>query len=138
MAELKTKVNDADVNAFIQAVENVRRREDAFTLLEMMNRITGEAPKMWGDTMVGYGSYHYVYSSGQTGDWMRMGFSPRKANLSIYILDGYAGPEPLLEKLGKHKTGVGCLYVNKLADIDLSILEQLIQIAWNRPIMNDE
>ena len=130
--ELKTKQNDMDVKTFLASVEHPVRREDGHVLYDMMGEITGETPRMWGDSLVGYGTYHYKSSSGQEGDWPLIGFSPRKANLSLYVLNAYGEPEPLLEKLGKHKKGVGCLYINKLADVDLEVLRQLIKNAWER------
>ncbi len=129
--ELKTKQTDADPKAFVLSVTHPVRKEDALLLLEMMREISGEEPRMWGDSIIGYGIRHYTYKSGQEGDWMRIGFSPRKTNLSLYVLDSYGEPEPLLQQLGKHKTGVGCLYVNKLADVNLDILQDIIRKAWN-------
>ncbi len=129
MSDLKTRPNDASVEAFIDAVDHPRRREDARTLLELMQRVTGEKPVMWGPSIVGYGSYHYRYASGQEGDWPIAGFSPRKQNLSIYIMPGFEKYEGLLSRLGKHKTGKSCLYVNKLADVDMEVLEALVRAA---------
>ncbi|MGX8797766.1 DUF1801 domain-containing protein [Fusibacter sp. JL298sf-3] len=131
MAELKTQVNDADVLAFLNAVENDRRRTDGLALYNMMKAITGLEPKMWGDSIVGYGSYHYTSTrSKQAGDWPAIGFSPRKASLSLYIMNGFSNYEPLLKKLGKHKLGKGCLYINKLDDVDLNVLKTLVQDAF--------
>ena len=127
MAELKTRPNDADVEAFLNAVENDRRREDAFEVLALMKRVTGEEPIMWGGSIVGFGSYHYKYASGQEGDWPVAGFSPRKQALTLYVLSDFARQDELLAKLGKHKTGKSCLYINKLADVDLEVLEELVQ-----------
>ena len=129
MSELKTQVTDASVEAFLEAVESSRRREDAFTLLDIFREVTGEEPKMWGDSIVGFGSYHYVYKSGRTGDWMRTGFSPRKQNLSIYIMPGFRKFERLLHRLGKHKLGRSCLYINKLSDVDEQVLRALIEAS---------
>ena len=129
MSELKTQVTDASVEAFLEAVESSRRREDAFTLLDIFREVTGEEPKMWGDSIVGFGSYHYVYKSGRTGDWMRTGFSPRKQNLSIYIMPGFRKFERLLNRLGKHKLGRSCLYINKLSDVDEQVLRALIEAS---------
>ena len=129
MSDLKTRPTDASVEAFIDAVDHPRRREDARTLLELMQRVTGEKPVMWGPSIVGYGSYHYRYASGQEGDWPIAGFSPRKQNLSIYIMPGFEKYEGLLSRLGKHKTGKSCLYVNKLADVDMEVLEALVRAA---------
>jgi len=129
MSDLKTRPTDASVEAFIDAVEHPRRREDARTLLELMHRVTGEEPVMWGPSIVGYGSYHYRYASGQEADWPVVGFSPRKQNLSIYIMTGFEASDELLSRLGKHKTGKSCLYVNKLADVDLDVLESLVRAS---------
>ena len=127
MSTLKTQQNDADVEGFLAAVENDRRREDSFTVLELMKRITGEKPKMWGTSIVGFGSYHYRYASGREGDWPRIGFSPRKQSLTIYVMPGFSTYDELLSRLGKHRTGKSCLYVNKLADVDMDVLAQLIR-----------
>ncbi len=129
MSDLKTRPTGASVEAFIDAVEHPRRREDARTLLELMHRVTGEEPVMWGPSIVGYGSYHYRYASGQEADWPVVGFSPRKQNLSIYIMTGFEASDALLSRLGKHKTGKSCLYVNKLADVDLKVLETLVRAS---------
>ncbi len=127
MAELKTKKNDASVEGFLTGVENERRREDSFVVLEMMKRVTGEEPTMWGTSIVGFGSYHYRYASGREGDWPRIGFSPRKQSLTLYVMPGFSNYDDLLSRLGKHRTGKSCLYVNKLADVDMDVLEQLIR-----------
>ncbi len=129
MSEIKTRPTDASVEAFIDAVDHPRRREDARTLLDLMQRVTGEQPVMWGPSIVGYGSYHYRYASGQEADWPITGFSPRKQNLSIYIMTGFEEADELLTRLGKHKTGKSCLYVNKLADVDLDVLEKLVRAS---------
>ena len=129
MSDLKTRPTDASVEAFIDAVDHPRRREDARTLLKLMQRVTGDEPLMWGPSIVGYGSYHYRYASGQEGDWPIAGFSPRKQNLSIYIMPGFRGYDELLSRLGKHKTGKSCLYINKLADVDLDVLETLVRTS---------
>lgn len=120
-----TKVKPAD---FIASVEPERRREDGQQLLEFFNRVTGLVPVMWGDTMIGYGRYHYKYESGREGDFFLTGFSPRKASLSIYIMPGYRfGEMPdKLSRLGKHKLGKSCLYINKLADVDMDVLEEIV------------
>lgn len=132
MAEIKTKVTDASVKEFIQNVENDTRREDGFKLLKMFNEITGKKPKMWGPSIIGYDQYHYKSErSSQEGDWPMVGFSPRKANLSLYVLAGFPEQEKLLAKLGKHKAAVGCLYINKLADVDEAVLKQLIKKCYH-------
>ena len=129
MAELKTKRNDANVEDFINSVENEKRRADAFKVLNLMKRVTGEAPKMWGSSIVGFGSYSYTYASGRTGDWMQIGFSPRKQSLTLYIMDGFNNYDELLKQLGKHKTGKSCLYISKLEDVDMNILEELVRAS---------
>jgi hypothetical protein len=118
MAELKTKKTDASVDAFLRRVADPKQRADCFTVLELMRDVTGLEPKMWGTSMIGFGSYHYKYPTGREGEWFITGFSPRKGNLSIHIMAGCARYRELLQKLAKHKTGVACLYVKKLADID--------------------
>ena len=126
MAEVKTKPNEASVEAFLNAVENEQKRADSFKLVKIMEEITGEQGKMWGPSIVGFGSYHYVYDSGHSGDAMLTGFSPRKQALTIYIMAGNARFAKDLESLGKHKIGKSCLYVKKLADIDEKILRKMI------------
>ncbi len=132
MYALKTKVNDASVMNFLSSVENKRRQSDSYEVLDMMREVTGEEPKMWGPGIVGFGFYHYQYATGTEGDTMKIGFSPRKASLTLYILNSYEGEEPLLEKLGKHKRSVSCLYINKLADVEMDVLKQLIIKSWIR------
>lgn len=128
---IKTHVSDASVEDFIKSIENVQRRNDGFVLLEMFSRLTGEKAKMWGPSIVGFGQYHYKSErSRQEGDCPLVGFSPRKQALTLYIMTGFDGFEDLLNRLGKHKTSVACLYINKLADVDTKILEELIKIAF--------
>jgi len=127
MAELKTRLHDGDVRAFLESVENETRRADAFEILELMRRVTGEEPRMWGPSIVGFGEYRYAYDSGREGDWFVAGFSPRKQALTLYIMSGFDGHERLLERLGRHTTGRACLYVKKLADVDLEVLEELVR-----------
>jgi hypothetical protein len=126
MADLKTKENEGDVNAFLNGVENERKREDSLKILNLMEKATGMEAKMWGDSIVGFGTYHYQYASGREGDWFLTGFSPRKQNLTLYIMSGFNEYESLLDQLGKHKTGKSCLYINKLADVDLDVLKELV------------
>jgi len=130
MAELKTKQNRASVSAFLKSVENDQRRKDSQQLLAMMKAVTGKAPKMWGDSIVGFGTYHYKYKTGREGDWMVTGFSPRKQNLTVYIMPGFSKYQALLKRLGKYKTSVSCLYLNKLDDIDRKVLKQLVARAY--------
>lgn len=127
MTEPKTRPTDASVQEFLGGVDNDRRREDGFALLEMMREVTGEEPKMWGPSIVGFGSYHYKYESGREGDTIVAGFSPRKQNLTLYLMGGLDEYGELLGRLGKHKTGKGCLYINKLQDVDLNTLRELIR-----------
>ncbi len=127
MAEPKTKANDASVEAFLNAVPDERKRADSFRVLEIMREVTGEEPRMWGDSMVGYGSYHYKYASGQEGDWPLTAFSPRKANLTLYITPGFERYEELLGRLGKFTTGKSCLYVKRLSDVDEATLRELVR-----------
>ena len=126
-AENKTVITAQDPADFIASVDNPTRRTDAEALDRLFRRVTGFQPRMWGPAIIGYGRYHYVYDSGREGDFLATGFSPRKASLSIYILPGYAEFGPILSRLGRHKTGKSCLYVTKLADIDLAVLEELIR-----------
>jgi hypothetical protein len=127
MSENKTKPTDVSVDEFLAAVENDRRRNDAVTVCELMQEVTGEEPVMWGPTMVGFGTYHYKYASGREGDWFLAGFAPRKANLVVYIMSGFKGHAALMDELGKHKTGSSCLFINKLDDIDMDILRELVR-----------
>jgi hypothetical protein len=127
MTELKTKPNDASVEAFIMQVEDPKKREDSFAVIKLMQKITGAEAKMWGGSIVGFGTYHYVYATGNSGDWPVVGFSPRKQNLTLYIMAGFSKYEALMETLGKYKTGKPCLYVKRLSDIDLEVLETLIR-----------
>lgn len=125
MAEIKTKANDVSVDDFIEAVPDPQRRADAKQVRALFERLTGEPAKMWGPTIIGFGSYHYKYDSGHDGVMCRMGFSPRKAELVLYLLTGFAGQEALLARLGKHRTGKVCLYVRKLPDVDEAVLEEI-------------
>ena len=127
MAELKTQPTDEDVEAYLNMVEDEQKREDCFAILELMADVTGEAPKMWGDSIVGFGSYHYTYASGREGDWFLTGFAPRKRNLTLYIMSGFDEYEGLLEQLGKHKTGKSCLYIKRLDDVDRPTLRKLVE-----------
>ena len=126
MTEQKTRQKSPSVTQFLNGVEDETRRKDSKKILKMMREITGEKPKMWGAAIVGFGKYHYKYASGREGDWCLTAFSPRKQAMSIYIMSGFSGEDALMKKLGKHKTGKSCLYVRKLEDIDLDVLEQLI------------
>ncbi len=129
MADLKTQENEASVEGFLTTVENDRRRADAMQVIDMMRQATGEDPKMWGKSIIGFGKYDYTYASGREGTFMRIGLSPRKANLVLYLMPGYDDHADTLKRLGKHKIGKSCLYVNKLADLDLGVLRELIDAS---------
>lgn len=129
MAEIKTKQTDQSVEAFLNGIKVDKKRQDSFAILELMKQVTGKEPKMWGDSIVGFGNYHYKYASGREGDWFLVGFSPRKQNLALYIMSGFTDYDDLLNKLGKYKTGKACLYINKLEDIDLQTLEVLVRLS---------
>lgn len=131
MSELKTQKNDASVEDFLNNVAHPGKREDSFAILEMMRDIIDEEPSLWGESIVGFGSYRYTYASGRENEWFLAGFSPRKQNLTLYIMSGFDQYEPLLKKLGKHRTGKSCLYINKLADVDQSVLAELIRQSVN-------
>ena len=126
MAENKTRPTSASVDDFIAAIENSRRRADAQTALALYKEVTGLLPVMWGPSIIGFGSYHYVYESGRAGDMPAAAFSPRKANMTFYVGDGFADAEALYAKLGKHKKSVACLYINKLDDVDLAVLREIV------------
>ena len=127
MAELKTQKNDASVEDFLNGVSDERKRNDSFAILDLMRDVTGDEPAMWGTSIVGFGSYRYKYASGREGEWMVTGFSPRKQNLTLYIMSGFDNYDSLLSDLGKYKTGKSCLYINKLDDVDLATLRDLIE-----------
>lgn len=126
MSELKTKQNRQSVKAFIASIEDETKRKDANATLKLMRDITGQKARMWGSSIVGFGTYHYKYKSGHEGDWFITGFSPRKQDFTIYIMPGFSKYEKLMSKLGKYKTGKSCLYVKRLSDIDIKVLKQLV------------
>lgn len=134
MAELKTQKTDASVAEFLKSIPDETRRKDCEAVAKMMQKATGAKPRMWGASIVGFGNYHYKYASGREGDWFLAGFSPRKANLTLYIMAGFREYDDLMARLGKHKTGKSCLYVNTLKDIDMGILEELVKrsVAYMR------
>lgn len=126
MAEQKTKPTALSVHDFLAQVADEQVRDDCFTLIRIMTGITGAPARMWGSSIVGFGQYHYKYDSGHEGDSCLTGFSPRKQNITLYVMPGAAGHPALLEKLGKHKAGKGCLYIKRLADIDMAVLQELV------------
>jgi len=127
MAELKTKQNEQSVEKFLNSITDKSTREDCLTILRLMKQATKAEPKMWGTSIIGFGTYHYKYESGRAGDWFLTGFSPRKQNVTLYIMPGFARYAELMQKLGKYKTGKSCLYVKKLGDVDMAVLKQLVK-----------
>ncbi len=134
MAQNKTQRNDGDVMAYLESVENKRRREDSLVIKAMMEDVTGEPAEMWGSSIVGFGSYHYRYESGREGEFVLSGFAPRVQSLTLYIMGGHERYADLFARLGKHRTGKSCLYINKLADVDLDVLREIIaeSVAYMR------
>ena len=131
-AELKTQVNDASVTKFLDSVADEQKRNDCSAILKMMKQVTKEEPKMWGSSIVGFGSYHYKGKSGREGDWMLIGFSPRKQNLTLYLTGGFEAHTELLKRLGKFTTGAGCLYIKTLDDVDKKVLKDLVTASVKR------
>ena len=130
MAALKTQENDASVTDYLETVQPERRRRESLVLLEMMRRVTGCAPRMWGSSIVGFGRYRYTYDSGHAGEWFVTGFAPRKQAMTVYVMPGFGRYDALMARLGKHKTGKSCLYINKLEDIDEAVLEELVRRGY--------
>ncbi len=134
MTELKTRKNDASASAFLESITDSQKRRDSQVICRLMQEVTGEEPSMWGSSIVGFGAYHYKYASGKEADWMLVGFSPRKANLTLYIMSGFDeyaktsgySPKPLLGQLGKYSTGKSCLYIKQLSDVNMDVLRRLI------------
>jgi hypothetical protein len=134
MAELKTKPGDESVDAYLGAVDDPERRADCLALLALMRQATGQEPRLWGGSIVGFGSRHYKYASGREGDWFLVGFAPRRKELTLYFGDGLEAQQRSLATLGKHKTGKGCVYVKRLADVDLQVLHEMVaRAARSRP-----
>lgn len=131
-SEIKTKLNEASVEDFLNSVTDEQKRADCEKICSLMAEVTGEQPKMWGSSIVGFGSYHYKGKSGREGEWMLTGFSPRKQNLTLYLMDGFENHADLLAKLGKYKTSVGCLYLKKLEDVDVGVLKELVAASVTR------
>ena len=138
MSELKTKCNNSSVIDFINSIEHKGKKKDAFEILKIMQKVTKESPRMWGTSIIGFGSLHYKYASGRKGDWFKCGFSPRKSMFSLYLMGcDISKAKNILNRLGKHKTGKGCLYINKLADINEEVLKELIKESFeNHPGFN--
>jgi hypothetical protein len=129
MAELKTKPSEASVEEYLNAIKDETKRSDSFVILEMMGQATSAEPRMWGSSIIGFGDRHYHYASGREGDWFLVGFSPRKENLTLYLTFGGLQDIKLLEKLGKYKTGKGCLYLKRLRDVNIDVLKELIKLT---------
>ncbi len=127
MAALKTTPNDRSVEAFLNGIGDEKKKQDSYRILELMKQVTGEEAQMWGDSIVGFGSYHYKYASGREGDWFLTGFSPRKQAITLYIMAGFEQYDYLMNQLGKYKTGKACLYFKKLEDIDIQTLRELVK-----------
>ena len=132
MSEPKTKLNDASVVKFLASVENEQQRKDSFEILELMKAATGTEPMMWGDSIIGFGSYHFKYASGKEGDWMRIGFSPRKGKTSLYLMCGVEHEKEILDRIGKYKSGKSCFYIRRLSDVKKDVLLELIESALNK------
>ena len=124
--DLKTKVNDASVTDFLNSVTDEQKRKDSFEILKLMEQVSNEDAKMWGSSIIGFGSYHYKGASGREGDWMIIGFSPRKQNITLYIMPGVERYPALMQKLGKHTTGKSCLYIKRLSDVNVEVLKELM------------
>ena len=131
MAEIKTQKTDDNVDDFITGIEDDRKREDSKTLLDIMERVTGEEPSMWGPSIIGFGDQRYKYESGREGEWFKIGFSPRKQNLTLYVTDYIPDGDPLLANLGKYTTGKACIYIKRLEDVDIGILEKLVKRSYD-------
>ena len=132
MVELKTKLTDASVDKFLKAIKDEQTRADCYQIVEIMKNATKAEPKMWGTSIVGFGDYHYKYASGQENDWFLVGFSPRKQNLTLYLMGGFDENKDLLKNLGKHSLGKGCLYVKTLEDVDTKVLKKLVSETVRR------
>ena len=126
MAELKTRVTDASVSKFLDAITDDQLRQDCWTLVDLMEQATKAKARMWGTTIVGFGSYHYTYASGREGDWMLTAFAPRKQNLTLYVMPGFKGRDELMAQLGKHSCGKSCIYVKRLAEVHMPTLKKLV------------
>jgi hypothetical protein len=136
MSQNKTRPTTTSVNSFLGIVEDEIQRQDSYTLISIMKEITGEEPIMWGPSIIGFVSYHYKYDSGREGDMLLTGFSPRKQNLSLYIMAGFTKYKALLQKLGKHKTGKSCLYIKRLSELNTDVLTELIKASYDYSIIN--
>ena len=132
MAEMKTKLTNASVDKFLSGVKDEGARAGCYQIIEIMKSVTKAEPKMWGSAIVGFGDYHYKYESGRENDWFQVGFSPRKQNITVYLMGGLQDQDELLGKLGKYTTGKGCLYIKKLEDVDTKVLKKLVSDSVKR------
>ena len=130
MADVKTKLNEQSVEDFLNKIEDETTRQDGFTLVKLMEKVSGEPPKMWGTAIIGFGACHYKYDSGREGDICTIGFSPRKGKFTLYVLAGFPGQDELLQKLGKHKAEGGCLHIKKITDVNIGVLEELLKMSF--------
>jgi len=137
MAELKTQKNDRSVSTFLEAIPDEQKRQDSLKIVELMKLASGAGPSMWGDSIIGFGAIHLKYASGRELDWFPVGFSPRKQNLTLYIIPGFETYDALLAKLGKYKMGKACIYINKLADVDSSVLYDLVKASVNHQLKSN-
>ena len=137
MAELKTQKNDRSVSTFLEAIPDEQKRQDSLKIVELMKLASGAEPSMWGDSIIGFGAIHLKYASGRELDWFPVGFSPRKQNLTLYIIPGFETYDALLAKLGKYKMGKACIYINKLADVDSSVLYDLVKASVNHQLKSN-
>ncbi|HEY7469657.1 MAG TPA: DUF1801 domain-containing protein [Acidimicrobiia bacterium] len=131
MAELKTQKSDNSVEEFIAGIDDEQKQEDSRALLDLMSRVTGETPHMWGASIIGFGDHHYEYASGREADWFKVGFSPRKQNLTLYVMAYVHEDDPLLSDLGRHSTGKSCIYIKRLSDVDTAVLEKLVKRSYD-------
>jgi hypothetical protein len=137
MAELKTKLTDASVEDFINSIKDEQVRQDCWTIAEIMQKAAKAEPKMWGSSIVGFGSYHYKYASGREGDWMATAFSPRKQNITLYVFGGFEGYDEMMAQLGKYKSGKACIYIKRLSDLHLPTLKKLINASVKHVLKNN-
>ncbi len=136
MADLKTVPTKVSVDKFLKGITDEKKRADCYQILELMKKATKAEPKMWGTSIIGFGKYHYVYESGREGDWFVAGFSPRKQNLTLYSIDGFHQFDDMMKQLGKYSTGKGCIYINKLEDVDTKVLKKLIKESVKKAVNN--
>jgi len=138
MAELKTKKYNNSIEEFLSNIEKVQKRKDSFKIFEMMKEVTGEEPKMWGDSIIGFGDFHYKYKTGREGDWFKIGFSPRKQNIVLYTMNYFKDLDEILSRIGKFKKGKSCFYINKLSDVNPDVLKEFIKQSYDKMSEKDK